>query len=127
MVQYALVLKIPETKKEYRYTLDLTSTQENNPEQIFTEEIQESMKTFFQKNSQCEVSKVNLKKMITRWQEDIAEGYRRTEISLNLPSIFTASLKQLSDSGNQELPQLIPPDLDDIEPTGGALPNLNFS
>lgn len=127
MVQYALILKIPETKKEYRYTLDLTSTQENHPERIFTEEIQESMKTFFQKNSQCEVSKVNLKKMITRWQEDIGEGYRRTEISLNLPSIFTASLKQLQDKGNQEIPQLLPPDLSNVEPKGGALPDLIFS
>jgi hypothetical protein len=37
-------------------SIDLNRSQENNPEQIFTEEITESMKNFFEKNSQCEVS-----------------------------------------------------------------------
>ncbi|AFZ50011.1 hypothetical protein [Dactylococcopsis salina] len=127
MVQYALILKLPETQQEYRYTLDLTRTQENKPEQIFTDEIKERMKTFFEKQTQCEVNQVNLKKMITRWQEDIAEGYKTTQINLNLPSIFISSLKQLQDEGNQEVPHLLPPDLTDIEPKGGAFPDLIFS
>ena len=127
MVQYALILKLPETQKEYRYTLDLTRAQENKPEQIFTEEIKERIKTFFEKQTQCEVNQVNLKKMINYWQEDIAEGYKTTVISLNLPSIFISSLKQLQDEGNQEIPPLIPPDLKEIEPQGGALPDLIFS
>lgn len=127
MVQYALILKLPENQQEYRYTLDLTRTQENKPEQIFTEEIKERMKTFFEKQTQCEVNQVNLKKMITRWQEDIAEGYKTTQINLKLPSIFISSLKQLQDEGNQEVPPLLPPDLTDIEPKGGALPDLIFS
>lgn len=127
MVQYALILKLPETQQEYRYTLDLTRTQENKPEQIFTDEIKERMKTFFEKQTQCEVNQVNLKKMITRWQEDIAEGYKTTQINLKLPSIFISSLKQLQDEGNQEVPPLLPPDLTDIEPQGGALPDLIFS
>ncbi|PNW52792.1 UNVERIFIED_CONTAM: hypothetical protein BEN50_10100 [Euhalothece sp. KZN 001] len=127
MVQYALILKLPENQQEYRYTLDLTRTQENKPEQIFTEEIKERMKTFFEKQTQCEVNQINLKKMITRWQEDIAEGYKTTQINLKLPSIFISSLKQLQDEGNQEIPPLLPPDLKDIEPQGGALPDLIFS
>ena len=127
MVQYALILKLPENQQEYRYTLDLTRTQENKPEQIFTDEIKERMKTFFEKQTQCEVNQVNLKKMITRWQEDIAEGYKTTQINLKLPSIFISSLKQLQDEGNQEIPPLLPPDLKDIEPQGGALPDLIFS
>lgn len=127
MVQYALIVKIPDSQQDYRYTLDLNRSQENNPEQIFTEEITESMKNFFEKNSQCEVSKVNLKKMISRWQEDIAEGYKTTQITLNLPSIFVSNLKELKDEGNQEIPELLPPDLSGIEPTGGALPDLIFS
>jgi type III secretory pathway component EscR len=127
MVQYALILKIPDSQQDYRYTLDLNRSQENNPEQIFTEEITESMKNFFEKNSQCEVSKVNLKKMISRWQEDIAEGYKTTQITLNLPSMFVSNLKKLKDEGNQKLPDLLPPDLSGIEPTGGALPDLIFS
>ncbi|MFW6296430.1 MAG: hypothetical protein ACOC04_04495 [Halothece sp.] len=127
MVQYALILQIPETQKTYRYTLDLTRSQENNPETIFTDEIKKSMQQFFEKNSQCEVNHVNLKKMIRRWQEDIAEGYKTTQISLNLPSLFISSLKELDDEGNQEIPALVPPDLTEIEPTGGALPDLIFS
>lgn len=127
MVQYALILKLVDTQEEYRYTLELTRNQENKPEQIFTDEIKERMKTFFEKQSKCEVNQVNLKKMITRWQEDIAEGYKTTQISLNLPSIFISSLKQLQDEGNQEIPSLLPPDLTDIEPQGGALPDLIFS
>jgi len=127
MVQYALILKLPATQQEYRYTLDLTRTQENKPEQIFTDEIKERMKTFFEKQTQCEVNQINLKKMITRWQEDIAEGYKTTRININLPSIFISSLKQLQDEGNQEIPSLLPPDLTDIEPEGGALPDLIFS
>lgn len=127
MVQYALILNIPDSQEAYRYTLDLTRFQENNPEQIFTEEIKESMRSFFQEHSKCEVNNANLNKMIRRWQEDIAEGYKVTRISLNLPSVFISSLKELSDEGNQELPQLVPPDLNDIEPSGGALPNLIFS
>ncbi|NBD33286.1 MAG: hypothetical protein GVY17_10040 [Cyanobacteria bacterium] len=127
MVQYALILKLADSQKEYRYTLDLTRSQENNPEQIFTDEIKERMKSFFEQKSQCEVNQGNLNKMMTRWQEDIAEGYKVTRISLDLPSIFISSLKELQDEGNQEIPPLIPPNLDEIEPKGGALPDLIFS
>lgn len=90
MVRYELVLEISELQEYYRYTLDLTRSQENNPQDIFTTEIKEDMRKTFQKNSQCEVDDMNLKKMTTCWAKDIAEGYKKTRISLNLPSFFAS-------------------------------------
>lgn len=127
MTKYTLVLKIKDSQNEYKYALDLNSTQENNPEQIFKLEIRESIRNNLQKQSSCKISDAHLNRMITNWVQDIKEGYRDSLIGLDLPSLLMANIANLQEMGNQEIPALIEPNISEIEPCVGMLPPLIFS
>lgn len=127
MTKYTLVLKIKDSQDEYKYALDLNSAQENNPEQIFKLEIRESIRNNLQKQSSCKISDSHLNRMVTNWIQDIKEGYRDSLIGLDLPSLLMANIANLQESGNQEIPALIEPNLSEIEPSVGMLPPLIFS
>lgn len=127
MTKYTLVLKIKDSQDEYKYALDLNSAQENNPEQIFKLEIRESIRNNLQKQSSCKISDSHLNRMVTNWIQDIKEGYRDSLIQLDLPSLLMANIANLQESGNQEIPALIEPNILDIEPCVGMLPPLIFS
>lgn len=127
MTKYTLVLKIKDSQDEYKYALDLNSAQENNPEHIFKLEIRENIRTTLQKQSSCKISDAHLNRMITNWVQDIKEGYRDSLIQLDLPSLLLANIANLQETGNQEIPALIEPNISEIEPCGGMLPPLIFS
>ncbi|MBE9170682.1 hypothetical protein IQ238_25260 [Pleurocapsales cyanobacterium LEGE 06147] len=130
MVKYSLELKIKnhdDVQNSYRYTLDLNSAQENRPEQIFEQEICQRIKQKFQTESACKISDANLNRMIAAWKEDIREGYRNTTITLDLPLLIESEIEKLQESGNQQLPEMIEPNISEIEPQIGALPPLVFS
>lgn len=130
MVQYTLELKLkdnPNQNEIYRYSLDLKDNQEGSPKQIFTPEIRQRMQQTLQKQSSCKINDTNLNRMIQTWLEDIAEGYRLTRITLDLPLLVESNLEQLMENGYQDLPSLIEPDLSEIEPTRGAFPPLIFA
>lgn len=127
MTKYTLTLKNTDSQDEYNYALDLNSSQENNPEQIFKLEIRESIRNTLQKQSSCKISDSHLNRMITNWTQDIKEGYRDSLIQLDLPSLLMANIANLQDAGNQEIPALIEPNISDIEPCGGMLPPLIFA
>ena len=127
MVKYTIALKLKGSQnlnEEYLYSLSLTSPQENNPEPVFTPQIRESMRTNLQNQSQCKINDSHLNQIIQAWILDIKEGYRASVIALDLP--LDIPIAKLQETGNQELPGLIPPDLADIAPTWGMLPPLNF-
>ncbi len=127
MVEYTLNLQVSQqTSQPVLYNLHFKSSEEDNPESKFTAEIRESMRHSLQKQTSCSINNNNLNKIINLWIGDIKEGYRTTSISIDLPSTDAESLKDLEDTGNQEIPQLILPDLAEIEPLEGMLPPLNF-
>jgi len=129
MVKYKISLKLKDSqdlKDIHDYILELTPQQENNPEQIFTQEIRQSMQTTLQKQSECEINSNQLNKIIEAWLEDIKEGYRASIITLDLRPLIAARINQLQESGNQSLPDLIYPNLSEVSPSWGMLPPLNF-
>lgn len=108
------------------YAIDLSSFQESYPESYFTEEVCQEIRSSLQKQTNCLINEFQLKQMITTWIDDIKEGYRQTMMTLDLPNIFEAKCALLQESGNQQLPELFPPDLSGIEPQFGCLPPLDF-
>ncbi len=127
MVKYTFALRIKEFHEEYKYVLNLTPQQENNPEQVFNTEIRESLRKNLQMQSSCKINDLHLIKMITTWIQDIKEGYRDSAITLDLPLLIVENISKLHETGNQELPVLITPELSNIEPCFGMLPPLVFS
>ena len=127
MTKYTLTLKNEDSQDEYKYVLDLSSAQEDDPKQIFKLEVRESIRTTLQQQSSCKISDAHLNRMIAIWIEDIEEGYQNSLIKLDLPSLLAANIANLQESGNQEIPALIKPNVLDIEPSVGMLPPLIFS
>lgn len=126
MVKYRFELKVAGSPNSYPYILDLNLAQENNPEQIFNQEIRQSMQNNLQNQSSCKISEPNLKKIINAWIEDIKEGYRTTTLTLDLPLLAADKFNYFQESGCQEIPTPIRPTLAGIEPLIGAFPRLNF-
>ncbi len=127
MVNYTFALKVKEFPEEFKYSLNMTQSQEDNPESVFNLEIRESMRHKLQNQSACKINDSHLNKMIKNWIQDIKQGYRDTIITLDLPLLLEENISKLNEQGNQEIPALITPDLSNIEPTCGMLPPLIFS
>jgi hypothetical protein len=126
MPTYHFSLRLADSQQNYRYSLDLSSYQEDYPEFIFTPDQKEKIRIYFESQSSCRIEDYHLQKIITVWAEDISEGYRESSLVLNLQSIHEANLLQLKDSGAQLIPEIINPTFPDIDPTRGALPKLEF-
>jgi hypothetical protein len=126
MVKYAFVLKLKDSPDEYKYILDLQPNQENNPEKLLNSEIREHIRDSLQKQSSCKIDDFTLNRILRTWTQDIKEGYRDSSLTLDLPSFMDSQILLLNDSGNQDIPTLIKPDLSGIEPKIGALPPLVF-
>ena len=127
MVIYKFFLQIKGNQDQYNYSLDFKPNQENNPEQVFTTEIKESLRKTLQKQSSCAIKDKHLNTILTTWIQDIKEGYRESTLTLDLPLLIESEIDKLQESGNQQLPELIEPDISEIEPQIGALPPLVFS
>ncbi|WP_237396552.1 hypothetical protein [Okeania sp. KiyG1] len=115
------------TNQISRYTLDLEQYYENQPASFFTPIVCNKIRNELQSKSSCHINDMYLQIIIKTWIQDIKEGYRDSNILLDLPKINHQNINSLKESGNQEIPQLIYPDLSDIEPKIGALPPLDFS
>lgn len=126
MIKYTFTLNIKSSDQNYICDLDLTPNQEDNPEQIFTPKIREEIRINLQNQSYCKINDGHLNQIIKTWIEDIEEGYRNSNISLDLPSLMVENIKNLQESGNQAIPDLLPPDLSNVEPSFGMLPPLTF-
>jgi hypothetical protein len=127
MPQYKLILKIPDCDTPCSHEIDLLPSQEDRPERFFTQETQETIRSHLQRQSLCSINDTHLNRIIRRWMDDISEGYRASTIALDLPLLADVNIAQINDSGIHELPQLIPPGILEIDPTGGELPQLNFA
>jgi hypothetical protein len=125
--QYTLQIRLKDTGETYGYSLQLSYQQENNPQRIFTKELQENIRGSFQAESACKIDDYALTKIIKTWLGDIREGYTGTTITLDLPSILEAEIENLCDDGNQTIPDLPPPNPLVIEPLLGVLPPLIFT
>ena len=126
MITYDFILYIRDSNQRGEYSLKLNANQEDYPESIFTPEIKNAMKRKLQQDTSSRINDVNLNKIITTWIQDIKEGFRQTSMTLDLPSLSSYEIELLEESGYQNLPDIIPPDLTDIEPQIGCLPPLNF-
>lgn len=124
MVKYTITIINKEDNQNYSYSLQLNQNQEDNPQIIFSPEITISMQKQLETKSMTTFTEYQLQQIINTWIEDIKEGYRNTIITLKLKSILDENLKLLTDLGNQDIPDLIEPDLENIEPVGGVLPPI---
>lgn len=126
MVEYSLTLTNKNTNQQSRYTLDLEKYYENQPASFFTPIVCNEIRSELQTQSSCHINDMYLQIIIKTWIQDIKEGYRDSHVILDLPKINHQHINSFQESGNQEISQLIYPDLSDIEPKIGALPPLNF-
>ena len=126
MVKYSFRLEIQESQEKYGYTVDLNQSSENRPEGFFNKDVCETMRMELQRQSLCRIDNNALKRIVQNWIEDIKEGYRNSSLTLDLLPLSENNVGNLSDRGNQEIPQMLDPDISQIEPVGGALPSLNF-
>ncbi|TAE59108.1 MAG: hypothetical protein EAZ76_15055 [Nostocales cyanobacterium] len=126
MVKYSFSLNIKGTNDEYTYSIDLTPNQEDDPKTIFTYEIRENLRNTLQEKSLCAIKDNHLNQIIQTWLEDISEGFRNSHLTLKLPLLIESKLEKLHETGNQNLPTIITPNLSTIEPKIGKLPPLDF-
>ena len=124
MVIYKFLLKIKDTQDQYDYAVNLTSNQENNPELFFTPKEKENLRISLQEKSLCAITEKHLNQILNTWIEDIKEGYRTSNLTLDLPLLIESDIEQLNEQGYQELPSLISPEISAIEPSFGMLPPL---
>lgn len=130
MIKYILELKVSNLNiaaNTFKYVVELTSREEDHPEQKFTPQFCKKIRNELQKKSSCKINQTNLNKLINLWIEDIKEGYRTTTVTMNLPTYIGEDLESINDSGSQQIPPLVAPSLSSIEPKIGALPQLNFT
>ncbi|NET68580.1 MAG: hypothetical protein F6K63_30975 [Moorea sp. SIO1G6] len=127
MVNYTFILHIKEIEDEFRYAITLDKSQEDNPALFFTLSEREKLRNWFQEQSLCKINGHHLDKIIKTWIQDIEEGFRDSSITLDLPLMLESDISDLTESGNQEIPDPIYPDLSGIEPISGMLPPLNFN
>lgn len=128
MVKYLFEMKLHsvEENNEHFYTLDLSPSQEDNPDKIFTQEICERLRRSLQEQSSCQINDANLGNIVQTWLKDIQVGHRHTIMTLKLPLIILEKLSTLQEKGNQDLPPMFSPDINGFEPMFGALPPLDF-
>ncbi len=130
MVEYSLEIIISNsnaTANSFKYRVNLTPQEEDYPEQKFNSQFCQEVRRDLQQQSSCRINQANLNRIIGLWIKEIKEGYRETSITMDLPTLIGEDIERVSDTGNQELPQLIAPSLSSIEPKIGELPKLNFS
>ena len=130
MVEYSLELIISNsnaTANSFKYRVNLTPQEEDCPEQKFNSQFCQEVRRDLQQQSSCRINQANLNRIIGLWIKEIKEGYRETSITMDLPTLIGEDIESVSDTGNQQLPQLIAPSLSSIEPKIGELPKLNFS
>lgn len=126
MVTYKFSLKLRDPPEEYCFYLQPTTAQEDNPESIFTVAIRQAIRQKFQEDSACAVRDYHLDRIVNTWIEDIRQGYRESSIVLDLPLLIDCNIELIEETGNQELPPLVQPNLADIEPMMGVLPPLDL-
>lgn len=129
MVLYRLTLKNKNTPDlpDVIHELDLSPSQEDNPEALFKGNAREELRQILQEQTAASITNASLQKIIDRWLDDIREGYRLTPLTLTLAPLEFDNLKNLKDQGNPTPPPFVPPDFSEISPQRGALPPLNFN
>ncbi|MGC9503151.1 hypothetical protein [Baaleninema sp.] len=129
MVRYTFLLATEKTPDPnyVSHHLDLPPALENDPDRLFDRAFCEDLRSILQQKTDCAINDVQLDRIVKAWLEDIKEGYRNTRLVLELPPLEFENVHQLQDEGDRTVPPLIPPDLSDIAPQGGALPPLTFN
>lgn len=127
MVQYSFYLTVKESNQTYVYQVDLQQFQEDAPMQFFTPVERQKIRDYFQQQSKRRIDDLALEQIIKAWIQDIRVGERVTRLSLeDLPPLPDIELDNLCENGNQELPELLRPDLYGSGPTLSVLPPLDF-
>ena len=127
MVQYSITITNKNTTQKYRYNLDLEQHYENYPTIFFTPIICHKIRNELESQSGYQINNTHLQIIIKTWIQDIKEGYRDSDVILDLVKMNPQDIHNLIELGNQKNPPLISPDLSDIEPKIGELPPLDFS
>lgn len=130
MVNYTIQIKTDgqSQSQPIPHTIDVTTPNlENNPDRLFDAAFREELRATLQHKTSCSINDINLEKIVRTWLEDIREGYRLTNLVLDLPPLEFEKIHQLQDDGDRSVPPLFPPDFSNIAPQGGALPSLTFN
>ena len=127
MVEYQFRLEIAETKSYYTCTINLNEQEENDPKTFFTTQRRKEVRKELEKQSSCKITDGHLQRIIDTWVEDIKDGFRESSLVLpNLTTMLEAEINNLEETGNQEKPTILEPNLASIEPKLGVLPPLKF-
>lgn len=137
-LKYELSLSIKGTSApEYQCEMMLDEAEESNKAQLerrFQQEREKIRKTL-QRHVDRYVKPPRgvgndfLTDVLQAWMREIREGQFTTTITRDLPVMTNDEIDKLEDDGYRILPEdleFIPPDINDIEPTIGVLPPLNF-
>jgi hypothetical protein len=126
MVKYKISMKLRGTNDDYQHILDLQRNEESNPDIAFTSARREQIRESLQQQSACKVDDRALNHIVKTWKEDIEMGFRDSAITLDLPLLIESQINDINEPGNQEIPDLVSPNLSGIEPKFGVLPPLIF-
>lgn len=137
-LKYELSLSIKGTSApEYQCEMMLDEAEESNKAQLerrFQQE-REKIRETLQRHVDRYVKPPRgvgndfLTDVLQAWMREIREGQFTTTITRDLPVMTNDEIDKLEDDGYRILPEdleFIPPDINDIEPTIGVLPPLNF-
>ena len=127
MVKYTLRVKNQSSNSEYEWAIDLQKDREDRPERYFTQAECEKIREELQRKSACRINDSQMRRIVATWIEDIKEGYRHSELTLDLPLMSEANMENLQELGNQEIPGIIYPEISEVEPLIGSLPPLDFA
>jgi hypothetical protein len=126
MAEYTLNLKLKETDESYNCKLQLSAEQRNNPENVFTLQKRQEIRRTLESKSECSINEQQLEYLVSAWILDIQEDYRDTFVTMDLPSLLLSNISVLQEQGYQAIPSILPPSIQDIEPTLGMMPPLDF-
>ncbi|GAB1543731.1 hypothetical protein NUACC21_64070 [Scytonema sp. NUACC21] len=113
MAEYTVVVIIMNSgNKEISYSLDLTGTYEDYPEDYFqVTEHRAHLRNTLETKTARQVSDTQLHQVINTWMEDIKQGLHRSTIRLELTSkeIFVENSKPQGEEPNIIRSKVVPP------------------
>jgi hypothetical protein len=137
-LKYELFLSIKGTSApEYECEIMLDVEEESNKAKLelkFQQErdkIRETLQAYVDRHVEPPrgVGNEFLNDVLQAWMREIGEGQFTTILTRDLPVLTNDEIDKLEDDGYRVLPEaleFIPPDINDIEPTIGVLPPLDF-
>lgn len=131
LMSYQLFLILQGSNNQYSYEIELTEAEENNPEPRL-EQDRSKIKTKIEqeiKKKEPQPRKLrdkDLNDIIKKWAFNIKNGFPDLKLPIDLPIMTDEDIEKIQENGYQDLPELVAPDIKEIEPPVVILPPLEF-